>query len=71
MSTDDQYQKYDFEASSDFVSKTQMTLIEFLESYDTEFRPVDQKILDLAQELGLPEVFDKFNFGKLVSLQQE
>ena len=71
LSTDDQYQKYDFEASSDFVSKTQMTLIEFLESYDTEFRPVDQKILDLAQELGLPEVFDKFNFGKLVSLQQE
>lgn len=71
LSTDDQYQKYDFEASSDFVSKTQMSLIEFLESYDTEFRPVDQKILDLAQELGLPEVFDKFNFGKLVSLQQE
>lgn len=66
LSTDDQYQKYDFEASSDFVSKTQMNLINYLETYDTEFRPVDKKILDLAQELGLPEVFDKFNFAKLI-----
>ena len=66
LSTDDQFQKYDFEASVDFVSKTQLNLINYLETYDANFRPIDRKILDLARELKLDEVFDKFNFAKFM-----
>ena len=66
LSTDDQFQKYDFEASVDFVSKTQLNLINYLETYDANFRPIDRKILDLAKELKLDEVFDKFNFAKFM-----
>jgi len=66
LSTDDQFQKYDFEASVDFVSKTQLNLINYLETYDANFRPIDRKILDLARELKLDEVFDKFNFAKFI-----
>ena len=65
LSTEDQFQKYDFEASTDFVSKTQLNLINYLETYDSNFRPIDKKIYDLALELKLDEVFDKFNFAKL------
>jgi len=66
LSTDDQFEKYDFEVSVDFVSKTQLNLINYLETYDANFRPIDRKILDLARELKLDEVFDKFNFAKFL-----
>ena len=66
LSTDDQYAKYDFEASVDFVSKTQLNLINFLETYDSNFRPIDRKILELARELKLDQVFDHFDFTKFM-----
>ena len=66
LSTEDQYEKYDFEASTDFVSKTQLNLINYLETYDSNFRPIDRKILELARELRLDEVFDRFNFAKFM-----
>lgn len=67
MSTDDQFSKYDFEVSKDFVSKTQLNLINFLESYDTEFRPIDSKILNLAKELKLEEVYTGLDYEKFVA----
>lgn len=66
LSTEDQYAKYDFEASVDFVSKTQLNLINYLETYDSNFRPIDRKILDLARELKLDQVFDYFDFAKFM-----
>jgi len=69
LSTDDQYVKYDFEASADFYSKTQLNLINFLESYDNDFRPIDKEVLEIAQQLRLDTVFNGLDFNKFEAEQ--
>lgn len=64
LSTDDQYLKYDFEASKDFVSKTMLNLVTYMETYDENVRPINAKILELAKQLKLEEVYD-INYDKL------
>lgn len=67
LSTEDQFEKYDFQASKDFVGKTQLNLINFLESYNTEFRPIDAKVLELAKKLKLENVYSGLDYEKFVA----
>ena len=64
LSTDDQFTKFDFDASVDFYSKTQLNLINFLESYDNDFRPIDNEVLSIAQQLKLDTVYNGLDFNK-------
>ena len=67
LSTDDQFKKYDFEVSKDFVGKTQLNLIRFLETYDANTRPIEAKVLELAKELGLETVYEGLDYEKFVA----
>ena len=67
LSTDDQYDKYDFVVSKDFTSATMMNLIIFMETYDVEIRPINAKILDLAKKLKLEEVYPGLDYTKFIA----
>ena len=67
LSTDDQFKKYDFEVSKDFVGKTQLNLIEFLETYDANTRPIEAKVLELAKALRLETVYEGLDYEKFVA----
>ena len=67
LSTDDQFKKYDFQVSKDFVGKTQLNLIQFLETYDANTRPIEKKGLDLAKQLRLETVYEGLNYEKFVA----
>ncbi len=64
LSTDDQFTKHDFEASVDFYSKTQVNLINFLESYDNDFRPIDAEVLEIAKQLKLETVYNGLDYNR-------
>lgn len=67
LSTDDQFKKYDFEVSKDFVGKTQLNLIEFLETYDANTRPIEAKVLELAKALKLETVYEGLDYEKFTA----
>ena len=67
LSTDDQFKKYDFQVSKDFVGKTQLNLIEFMETWDVNTRPIEAKVLELAKALGLETVYEGLDYEKFVA----
>jgi len=67
LSTDDQYDKYDFVVSKDFTSATMMNLIIFMETYDDQIRPINAKILEIAKKLKLEEVYPSLDYNKFIA----
>lgn len=68
LSTDDQFKKYDFEASKDFTSANVMNLVNFMETYDEKIRPVEKRILDLSKKLKLEEVYRGLDYSKFTEI---
>lgn len=65
LSTEDQFDKYDFQVSKDFTSATMLNLVIFMETYDDKIRPVNAKILELSKQLKLEEVYREIDYSKL------
>ena len=57
LSTDDQFDKLDFNVSTDFVSKNIMNISDFVNNYNQEDIVVTQKAYELMNELELFNYF--------------
>lgn len=69
LSTEDQFAKYDFEVSKDFVSTTMLNLVNFMEIYNEKIIPIERKILDLAKQLKLEEVYSNLDYTKFTPIE--
>lgn len=69
LDSDDQYGKYDFEVSKDFVSNTLLNLVIFLETYDEQMRPINTKILELSKKLQLEKTFTNLDYNKFFAVE--